>query len=92
MEVWVSRFGVPLEVVMDRGSQLEAELFLHPSETLGFHRIRTPAYHPQANGLVEVLHRTYKTDIVVRKEWLRSLPVVVVIPQDNPKRKQSIPM
>ena len=72
METWVSRFGVPLEVVTDRGSQFESELFAHLSALMGFHRIRTTAYHPQANGMVERLHRTLKTAIIARKDACQS--------------------
>ena len=79
LETWVSRFGVPLYVVTDRGAQFEAELFSHLSSILGFHRLRTTAYHPTCNGMVERLHRTLKAAIRSRKqEWLRSLPVVLL--------------
>ena len=79
LETWVSRFGVPLYVVTDRGAQFEADLFSHLSSILGFHRLRTTAYHPTCNGMVERLHRTLKAAIRSRKqEWLRSLPVVLL--------------
>ena len=78
LETWVSRFGVPLYVVTDRGAQFEAELFSHLSSILGFHRLRTTVCHPTCNGMVERLHRTLKAAIRSRKqEWLRSLPVVL---------------
>ena len=92
MEVWVSRFGVPLDVITDRGSQFEAELFLHLSEILGFRHIRTTAYHPQANGMVERLHRTLKTAIVARnEEWLQSLPVVLLALRTIPNESNLSP-
>ena len=79
LDTWVSRFGVPLHVVTDRGSQFESELFSHLSSMIGFHRLRTTAYHPTCNGMVERVHRTLKAAIRARKqEWLRALPVVLL--------------
>ena len=43
MTAWVSRFGVPLHVITDRGEHFEAELFSELSSIVGFHRIRTTA-------------------------------------------------
>ena len=86
--IWISRFGVPLHVVTDRGSQFESELFRELSVITGFTRLRTTAYHPQMNGIVERMHRSLKTSITARKQsWLDSLPVVLLslrsIPNDN---------
>ncbi|KAF2347963.1 Integrase catalytic core [Trinorchestia longiramus] len=66
MSGWISRFGVPLEVITDRGAQFESELFSNLSSLLGFHHVRTTSYHPQSNGLVERLHRTLKTAIMAQ--------------------------
>ena len=79
MDIWVSRFGVPLHVVTDRGTQFEAAIFSQLADILGFHRLRTTAYHPKTNGMVERLHRTLKTAIIARKkQWLQALPVVLL--------------
>ena len=79
LTVWISRFGVPLHVVTDRGSQFEAELFKELSTLIGFNRLRTAAYRPQTNGLIERAHRTIKTAIVARKQsWLDALPIVLM--------------
>ena len=76
---WISRFGVPLHVVTDQGSQFESELFGDLSAIIGFHRLRITAYHPQTNGIIERLHRTLKTAIMVRKQsWLYALPIVLL--------------
>ena len=85
---WISRFGVPLHVVTDRGSQFESELFQELSKLIGFHRLRTTSYHPQSNGLIERQHRTIKTAIMARKQnWLTALPIVLLglrnIPTEN---------
>jgi cleavage and polyadenylation specificity factor subunit 1 len=79
MEMWVSRFGVPLYVVTDRGSQFESELFKELSTLVGFCRLRTTAFHAQANGMIERQHRVLKNSIVARKQnWLRALPIVLL--------------
>lgn len=76
---WISRFGVPLHVISDRGSQFESELFQELSSIVGFHRLRTTAYHPQSNGMVERMHRTMKTAITARKQsWQTALPIVLL--------------
>jgi hypothetical protein len=76
---WIARFGVPLSVITDRGSQFESELFANLSSILGFHHIRTTAYHPQANGLIERHHRCLKAAIMARRSnWFYSLPIVLL--------------
>jgi len=76
---WVSRFGVPLYLVTDRGRQFESEIFNCLSKLIGFHRLRTTAYHPQSNGMIERMHRTLKTSLKARGgEWLQQLPIVLL--------------
>ena len=48
---------------------------------LGSHRIRTTAYHPCANGLVERLHRQLKAGLMThlpQVQWMDSLPLVLL--------------
>ena len=51
---WVSRFGVPLDLTSDRGSQFTSELWNTVAGSLGVKLHRTTAYNPQANGLQAV--------------------------------------
>jgi len=88
LNTWVSRFGVPLYVVTDRGTQFEAEMFHQLSKVIGFHRLRSTAYHPQTNGMVERFHRTLKTSLTARgSNWIEDLPIVLLgircIPNEN---------
>nr|VZI01907.1 unnamed protein product [Spirometra erinaceieuropaei] len=58
---WVAMFGAPSTVTTDRGAQFESALFQTLLNFLGSTRIRTTAYHPAANGMVERFHRRLKT-------------------------------
>ena len=60
---WIARFGVPAFITTDRGSQFESSLVKELSHILGCERIRTTAYHPCANGLVERFHRQLKASL-----------------------------
>ena len=79
---WVSRFVVPSVPTTDRGRQFESTLLRELNCLLGCTRIRTTAYHPSANGLVERFHRQMKASLkacTATTGWLNSLPLVIDI-------------
>ena len=78
---WIARFGTPATISTDRGRQFESELFTHLMQLLGTKRIRTTAYHPIANGLVERLHHQLKASLKAQPDpsnWTESLPMVLL--------------
>ena len=89
LNTWISRFGVPLHLVTDRGAQFESELFMELSSLIGFHRLRTTSYHPQCNGMIERFHRTLKTAIKARGESWFCLLYTSPSPRD--KRQSRMP-
>ncbi len=77
LQGWVARFGTPTTITTDRGSQFESGLWSDLMEVLGTKRLRTTAYHPQANGLVERFHRQLKGALKCHKpqdQWTEALP------------------
>ena len=80
VERWVANFGCPTTITTDRGSQFESSLFESLTALLGCHRIRTTAYHPAANGLVERFHRHLKASLCAHalNSWSEALPLVLL--------------
>lgn len=78
---WIARFGVPSTITTDRGSQFESALWDHLMHLLGVQRIRTTAYHPIANGLVERFHRQLKAALKCQPtpvNWVDALPLTLL--------------
>ena len=53
-----SRFGPPVAIHSDQGSNFESNLIHEVCNIMGIHKSRTTAYHPQVDGLVERQNRT----------------------------------
>jgi len=53
-----SRFGVPLQLLSDSGREFESALFSELCQWMCIDKIRTTAYRPSTNGMVERYHRT----------------------------------
>ncbi|KAL1446423.1 hypothetical protein WDU94_000016 [Cyamophila willieti] len=77
---WIARFGTPLRITTDQGRQFESGLFKQLGTLTGSHHLRTTAYHPAANGMVERLHRQLKAAIKCHQNdrWTDSLPTVLL--------------
>nr|VZI22741.1 unnamed protein product [Spirometra erinaceieuropaei] len=78
---WVATFGAPSIITTDRGAQFESHLFQSLLSFLGCTRIRTTAYHPAANGMVERFHRQLKASLRAADDpenWTEHLPLVLL--------------
>ncbi|GFX34131.1 transposon Tf2-6 polyprotein [Trichonephila clavipes] len=75
---WVTRFGTPAILTTDRGRQFESSLFKALSKLLGVQKCRTTGYHPQANGMIEELHRPLKSAIKCHatERWTEVLSII----------------
>ncbi len=85
---WIARFGVPSHMTSDRGTQFVSDLWRAMSNLLGTELHPTTAYHPQANGMVERLHRTVKAALKARltgPNWIDELPWVLLGLRTTPK-------
>jgi Integrase core domain len=81
VEGWVSRFGVPELVTMDKGTQFTSATWACLASKLWFKPVLTSAYHPQANGMVDRLHRQIKDALRARvcgAAWVDHLPWVML--------------
>ena len=73
--------SVPSTATTNRGCQFESALWRELMHLLGSKRIRTTAYHPIANGLIERFHRQLKAALKYQlnaDHWIDSLPMVLL--------------
>ena len=77
----VCRHGVMEVLGSDRGSGFVSQLAGEIYAMLGIKRIKTTAYHPQSNGVVEIFNKTLKTSLKLwanenQNDWDELLPFV----------------
>ena len=80
---WISAHGIPQTITTDRGSQFTSEVWAQLLSTWGINHSTTTAYHPEANGMVERLHRRLKESLMAlcgneRSEWYWKLPMTLL--------------
>ena len=88
LSAWISRFGVPLHITSDRGSSFTSSLWTSLTQLMGSTHHSTTAYNPEANGLVERMHRTLKAALISRctdADWISHLPWVLLGLRTTPK-------
>jgi hypothetical protein len=74
--------GAPLRLLTDRGPELEGALFSQLAAWFGIEKLRTTAYRPQTNGMLERFHRTLNSMLAKfvaenQRDWCERVPVVM---------------
>ncbi|XP_040070781.2 uncharacterized protein LOC120843464 [Ixodes scapularis] len=85
-----SRYGIPNEVLSDRGSCFTSDLMKEVSRLLSMKHLMTTPYHPMGNGLVERFNGTIKQMIRRMcqerpKDWDRYLPALLFAYREVPQ-------
>ncbi|GFW58007.1 transposon Tf2-6 polyprotein [Trichonephila clavipes] len=77
---WISRFGTPVTITTDQGTNFEFSLMRELTNMMGSHRIHSASYHPQSNGMIERFHRHLKSAIIAHEDtgWSDILPIVLL--------------
>jgi len=75
-----ARFGMPLQLLSDRGPEFESELFQELCRWMEIDKVRTTAYRPSTNGMVERYHRTLNSILgkIIREDqrnWCEKVPI-----------------
>ncbi|XP_037580379.1 uncharacterized protein LOC119463624 [Dermacentor silvarum] len=71
----VARFGVLSTITTDHGRQFESAPFTSITQVISATRIRTTAYHPMSNGMVERFHCQLEAALTATEEhsWVEAL-------------------
>jgi len=83
------RFGSPKQLLSDRGSEFESELFTELMRWMEIDKLRTTVFKPSTNGVVERFHRTLNSMLgkVVcesQRDWEDKLPFVLAAYRASP--------
>ncbi|GFV49874.1 hypothetical protein TNCV_1391561 [Trichonephila clavipes] len=77
---WISRFGTPVTITTDQGTNVESSLMRELTNMMGSHRIHSASCHPQSNGMIKRFHRHLKSAIIAHEDagWIDILPIVLL--------------
>jgi len=75
-----SRFAAPRQLLSDRGTEFESELFAELIKWMEIDKLRITAYHHSCNGTVERFHRTLNSMLgkavkESQRDWDEKLPL-----------------
>lgn len=75
---WIFRWGPPVILHSDRGTQFESSVMTAICQMLGTKKTRTTAYHPEGNGSLERFHRNLKDRLrCSKRNWKEVLDEVL---------------
>lgn len=85
-----SRVGIPEEILTDQGTAFLSKTLKQVYSLLGIKGLRTTAYHPQTDGLVERFNQTLKSMLkkfvaANGKDWDRWLPYLLFAYREVPQ-------
>lgn len=72
---------MPSTITTDRGRQFESQLWSKFLQLLGCKHLRTTAYHPIANGIIERFHQTFESALKAQSsssKWIETLPLALL--------------
>ncbi|KAL4084490.1 hypothetical protein QTP88_028303 [Uroleucon formosanum] len=77
---WIARFGTPIRITTDQGRKYESCLFKQLNYLTGTNHLKTMAYHPSENCMVERSHRQLKAAIKCHQKdrWTETLQTVLL--------------
>ncbi len=86
---FIARYGAPLELHTDQGSNFQSELFRNVCKLLDIAQTRTTPYHPASNGQVERFNRTILQMIRCyvdkgQRLWDEHLPLLLAAYRSTP--------
>ena len=67
MEV-IAHTGIPKELLTDQGGVFTSKVFIQACKLLNIRKLKTTAYHPQTNGILERWHRWLKDALRCQRE------------------------
>jgi len=86
----ISRTGIPLRVLSDRGTIFLSKLMSGVCEMLGIDTVATSPYRPQSNGVVERMHGSLKPmlskAVDAGVDWVEFLPLALFALRQVPNR------
>ena len=97
---FIMRYGVPLQLHSDRGTNFMSDLF-KMCQLLGVEKTQTTSFHPQSDGLVERFNKTLETMLSMFvasnqkdwDQWLPGLPCAYrATPQNSTKQSPNLMM
>ena len=93
IRTWVTRYGVPITAVTDRGCQFTGELWSTMCKKLHISHWTTTSYHPESNGMIEHVHRNLKASLrakCISSTWTSELPLILLGLRSAPRESDSI--